>query len=87
MYVTKSAVSKLRDVWDQRRRNPEILKQPREQWPDVRSTGVRFEGYSPGTVDTTATHFIGNPTMTDRIRAAGLRAGDNRLWGTRRETE
>jgi len=76
-YLTQTIARHLCGVWSRRRSEPDLLKQPLEQWPELDSASVGFEGYEPGTTNLAATHIVGHPSLGQRIRAAGLSSDHN----------
>jgi len=63
----------LLEAWRQRRADPGLLVQPREEWPDVPSSALSdFPGYFPGSVDVDPGILIGGPDMPRRLITAAL---------------
>jgi len=69
------------DVWRRRRASPDILSQPKEQWPDGPSPETTgFEGYRPGSVVYEPRALVGHPILATRIRAAALDDAQRGKW-------
>lgn len=78
MFAFVEAVTKdLEALWISRRTTPDLLVQPRVQWPLRSVPTSRFRGYSPGQVEYKPGSASMNPTTVSRMRAAGL-DGDER---------
>jgi hypothetical protein len=81
-FIEATAVILL-DGWRQRRTNPEILQQPREQWPDGSSSeSTGFMGYAPGTLPYDPRLFHSHVTLAQRMRAAALDDSQRPAWAT-----
>lgn len=77
--VLRSVLSELVTVWKVRRSTPNLLTQPRQQWPSIDPLSASFEGYSPGSVPFDVTHYTSNPDLIRRLRAASFfRSPQNR---------
>ena len=84
VYLARTILGFLLDVWVQRRQDPEQLLQPLDrQWPEVSTqTQIAFDGYAPGTVHVDFDKAINNDVDVRRLEAAALRASDvDSIWG------
>lgn len=71
--LIEEVAGELVEVWTARRRDPALLIQPREQWPNglcVESTG--FAGYRPGSFPYDPDLWVGNPDLARQFRTAAL---------------
>lgn len=71
--LIEEVAAELVEVWTARRRDPALLIQPREQWPNglcVDSTG--FAGYRPGSFPYDPGLWSGNPDLVRQFRTAAL---------------
>lgn len=77
------ATGELLKVWKARRNRPDLVVQPKQQWPSgpsARSSG--FLGYGSGTVMYDPTQFRVDPWTFRRLRAAALHNGARGKWGS-----
>jgi len=73
----------LLDLWRTRRDTPDLIHQPRQQWPDAASTDTtHFEGYKPGSSPYAPKAIMGNPLLVTRLRGAALADQDRHRWAT-----
>ena len=73
------------DVWKWRRDNPQILTQPKAQWPKglAASPSVTFQGYSPRARDLSSSAVASTHTVVGRrFRAASLDDANRQQWDT-----
>jgi hypothetical protein len=73
------------DVWKWRQGNPQILTQPRAQWPKGPSTSpaVIFQGYAPRTRDLSRSAVaLTHPIASRRFLAASLDDANRQQWDT-----
>ena len=73
------------DVWKWRRENPQILTQPKQQWPKGPATSPAsvFQGYSPRARDlSSSTVASTHPIVMRRFLAASLDDAHRQQWDT-----
>lgn len=80
VYVVEHTCRQLIPIWQSRRLAPELLLQPKEQWPNVLPASKQFSGYRPGTVRVQSDTVVTNPTTTQRIAAAGVADPSKGPW-------
>lgn len=82
LFVSERVAAVLREVWTERRNNPQLLTQPAAQWPDVAGEPASFDGYEPGTIPVEPTQMTVNPMFAKRLLAASLDNASRPAWGT-----
>lgn len=83
--VTINETAKLLiDVWKWRRENPQILTQPRAQWPNgaAASPASVFRGYAPRSRDLSSSVASTHPIVMQRFLAASLDDEHRQQWDT-----
>jgi hypothetical protein len=71
----------LSQVWDWRRAHPDILHQPKEQWPGGASgEATGFPGYAPGSFKYSPDMMTTHPIILHRICAAALDDQSRPQW-------
>ena len=71
----------LLELWRARRANPQVLAQPRKQWPDGPAlTAARFEGYHPGSLTYQPRVYYSHIATGRRMRAAALDDDQRQRW-------
>jgi hypothetical protein len=79
-FVERVAIA-LAGIWDQRRREPGVLPQPNEQWPNASlQPSAGFDGFRPGSTNPTFTQITANPSEVARFRAAALDDAHRHVW-------
>ncbi|MGH9483196.1 MAG: hypothetical protein ACRD1L_14005, partial [Terriglobales bacterium] len=73
----------LLSVWTQRRANPALLLQPREQWPSgaAGQPATQFSGYSPMSAPFTPRALVSDGIVERRMRAAAIMDDQRAQWG------
>ena len=70
-------------AWNWRREHPEILTQPKEQWPQIGHAATRnrpFTGYAPGRHAYNPGVFGGHPDTVRRLQSAALTDNRRHEW-------
>jgi hypothetical protein len=81
--LSETTAASLVQIWRRRRSEPTLLAQPKEQWPQGRSTASRgFAGYKPGTVPFNIDWLVSNPTFVKRLKVAALDTSARKKWDT-----
>ena len=81
--LSETTAASLVQIWRRRRSEPTLLVQPKEQWPQGRSSASRgFAGYKPGTLPFNIDWLVANPTFVKRLKAAALDTGARKKWDT-----
>ncbi len=81
--LSETTAASLVQIWRRRRGEPALLTQPKEQWPQGRSTASRgFAGYKPGTVPFNVDWLASNPTFVKRLKVAALDTRARKKWET-----
>lgn len=76
-----ATAAELVTCWAQRRTNPALLTQPRDQWPAGPSTdSTGFPGYAPGSLPYDPTDTVSDPSTLRRLRASALLDDIRGLW-------
>lgn len=72
------------EVWEWRRDNPRILKQPAAQWPKGAATtpALVFQGYAPRSRDLSSSVASAHPIVERRFLAASLDDASRSQWDT-----
>lgn len=71
----------LLNLWRTRRATPALLFQPREQWPDGRSSATAgFRGYAPDSVPYNPTQLRSDQVLIRRMTAASLDDAKRGAW-------
>lgn len=72
------------EVWEWRRDNPQILKQPAAQWPKGGATTPAsvFQGYAPHSRDLSSSVASTHPIVERRFLAASLDDASRSQWDT-----
>jgi len=79
--LSEKAAASLVEIWRQRRAEPALLVQPKEQWPEGRSTASRgFSGYRAGTVPFNIDALVAHPTFVRRLQVAALEKNARKKW-------
>lgn len=81
-HLANQTAADLVTLWKHRRKNPGLLRQPRAQWPDVRSRPTSFEGFAPGTAPSTMDTMTGHDSVLVRFKAAALDDANRHRWDT-----
>jgi hypothetical protein len=81
--LSNTAAAALSDVWKKRRAEPTLLAQPKEQWPNGRSSlSDGFDGYKPGAVNFKVDQLRSDDTFIRRLGAAALDVAGRKKWAT-----
>jgi hypothetical protein len=81
LQLTRDVGELLVALWQTRRRDPPLISQPREQWPDgpsVATTG--FAGYAPGSMPYNPRQLRTDEVMVRRLNAASLGDAARGAW-------
>jgi hypothetical protein len=69
------------EVWRKRRAAPSLLTQPKEQWPNGRSSATRgFAGYKPGTIPFQVDAMVSDETFGRRLKTAAVNDDARKKW-------
>jgi hypothetical protein len=79
-YLVKTACRGLRDLWERRRQEPELLEQPTEQWPHGVGDRTPFAGFAPGQSPFDPASLTSNAAFLTRLKAAALEDTVRHLW-------
>jgi hypothetical protein len=82
VFLLKATCEALLRVWDERRKAPHLLPQPRPQWPDMSVQPDRFAGFEPGTVRVAPTELHSSPRNVQRLVAAAVDTNNRHRWRT-----
>ncbi|MBI1859818.1 MAG: hypothetical protein HYR96_02740 [Deltaproteobacteria bacterium] len=82
--VTEVISKKLVDVWLLRRKNPQLIEQPRAQWVSLsaRGSGGAFRGFHPGTHKYNPSSITGNPALIRRLLVGALDDKNRSKWNS-----
>jgi len=70
-------------VWRARRANPDLLPQPRKQWPTpARAVPHGFVGYTPGADPYNPTELRAGDVLIGRLRAGAVDDAHRELWSS-----
>ncbi len=70
-------------LWDVRRSDPTLIRQPEKQWKSLdRPEVTGFEGYCPGSVRVQPDTLMMAPEWLTRLKSAALIKGRDSVWGT-----
>lgn len=73
----------LETMWIMRRRQPDILVQPRTQWPHVEiGAKVEFQGYNPGSLKFEFSAIAANPGLANRMLRSSLLGQSIKNWSS-----
>jgi len=82
IFVVKELSTALLSVWRERRAQPTLLAQPREQWPDLAIHPDPFAGFEPGTFPMTADAAFTSQLNVRRFAAAAVDTANRHRWKT-----
>jgi hypothetical protein len=80
VFVARRVSDVLLEVWQARRTAPNLLLQPRSQWPDLSIHPDAFAGFTPGSVPVAPTSLTASPNMVLRLRAAAVESSLRAKW-------
>ena len=79
--LAETTARNLLNVWNARRQAPDLVRQPREQWPDgAAQPDVAFQGYAPGSVEVNPGGFVSGPDTPRRLLASALTDDLREQW-------
>ena len=78
--LVRSSFVWLRNCWDQRRQDPQLLVQPRAQWPSHPRATTPFQGFGPAESPFDPGSLTANPAFLQRLRAASLDGTNRSRW-------
>jgi hypothetical protein len=67
-------------LWAERKANPALITQPKEQWPDVTAPAQTFLGYAPKSYPLSMDTMVTSPSAAQRIKAAALDTVARKKW-------
>lgn len=67
-------------LWAERKANPALIAQPKEQWPDVTAPVQTFLGYAPKSYPLSMDTLVTSPSAARRIKAAALDTSARKKW-------
>jgi hypothetical protein len=79
--LEEAVCARLLSIWEERRKSPKLIEQPKTQWADKKLRTCTFNGYDKNAEPLRVDEMTSNPVVYQRMLAASADdANRNKTW-------